>query len=68
MSNGAKRQKLEATTAEVLLAFQTCPGVDSANIIDGGPALVKDASGRSHSTKPQGSGYYGLKIGVGGTV
>jgi len=52
-------QKLQATTADVLIAFQTRGGVDSDSIINAGEATIK---GTTKKIKPQGKGYYGFKM------
>ena len=57
-------QKLEATTADVILCFQQIPGTDSDTIIDGGDAKILDSG---ITVKPQGKGYYGLKMDDGAT-
>ncbi|MCX6827051.1 MAG: peptidoglycan-binding protein, partial [candidate division Zixibacteria bacterium] len=51
--------KFAATTADVVLSFQKFSGVDPAGVINAG-----DAKNLTTKTiiKPQGSGYYGLKI------
>lgn len=58
-------QKINATTADVLVAFQTRPGVDSDSIINAGEATIK---GTTTKIKPQGKGYYGLKMEADTTV
>ena len=58
-------QKLQATTADILIAFQTRAGVDADSIINGGEASIK---GSATKIKPQGKGYYGFKIQPGTTT
>ncbi len=58
-------QKAKATTSSVIFCFQTCPGVDSMNIIKAGPAKIK---GQVKPVKPSGKGYYGIKMTPGDTV
>jgi hypothetical protein len=58
-------QKLQATTADILIAFQTRPGVDSDSIINAGEASVK---GSTTKIKPQGKGFYGFKMQPGSTT
>ncbi len=58
-------QKINATTADVLVAFQTRPGVDSDAIIKAGEATIK---GTTTKIKPQGKGYYGFKMEADTTV
>ncbi len=52
-------QKLNATTADVLIAFQTRGGVEDDSIINAGEASIK---GTTTKIKPQGKGYYGFKM------
>jgi hypothetical protein len=52
-------QKLEATTADVLVAFQTIPGVDNSTIINAGDGKI---IGKEIKVSPQGNGYYGFKM------
>lgn len=58
-------QKLQATTADILIAFQTRPGIESDSIIKAGEASVK---GSTTKIKPQGNGYYGFKMQPGSTT
>ncbi|MEW6411714.1 MAG: peptidoglycan-binding domain-containing protein [Candidatus Zixiibacteriota bacterium] len=58
-------QTVSATTADVLIAFQTRAGVDDDAIIKAGNATIK---GQTGLIKPQGKGYYGLKIEPGKSV
>ncbi|MFH1893251.1 MAG: peptidoglycan-binding domain-containing protein [Candidatus Zixiibacteriota bacterium] len=58
-------QEVEATTADVLLSFQKVPGVDADSIINGGDATLE---GSDTPVRPQGNGYYGLRIAQGGTA
>lgn len=57
-------QQVEATTADVLISFQKVPGVDAASIIDGGAATLE---GSDTPVRPQGNGYYGLRMSAGST-
>lgn len=63
-------RKVTATTANVLVCFQTRPGVDQDSIIEAGQAIV--TSGVETTTiNPQGSnkkGFYGLKLSEGATA
>ena len=52
-------QEVEATTADVLIAFQKAPGIDGDDIIDGGDAAL---AGSDAPIRPQGDGYYGLRM------
>ena len=56
-------RKVSATTANVLVCFQTRPGVDSSSVIEGGKAKVK-ISDVEKEILPQGDkkGFYGLKL------
>ncbi len=57
-------QEVEATTADVLIAFQKAPGVDADSIINGGDAVLV---GSDRPVRPQGDGYYGLRMEEGST-
>ena len=57
-------RKVSATTANVLVCFQTRPGIDSSSIIEGGKAKVK-LGDVEKEISPQGDskkGFYGLKL------
>lgn len=59
--------KVDATTADVVLALQTAPGTDADTIINAGEAKIV-ADGKESPVKPQANGFYGMKVKIGGTV